>query len=97
MVENQCAVCGVIDRLDAAVNQRLLDQARTIWPDGRDLDYVCSECDAVLPPPSPQTFRPAPWSTPKAGDGKESGATERQQAGWPTLAREAQRVLTSWS
>ncbi len=45
----------------------------------------------------PQTFRPAPWQTPKAGDACESGSTEKQQAGYPSLGREAQRVLTSAS
>jgi hypothetical protein len=33
------------------------------------------------------------WQTPKAGDACESGATEKQQAGYPSVAREAQRAL----
>jgi len=32
------------------------------------------------------------WQTPKAGDACESGATEKQQAGYPSLTREAQRA-----
>jgi hypothetical protein len=42
-------------------------------------------------------YTPAGWQTPKHGDGAESGSTEKQQAGWPSLGREAQRVLTSAS
>lgn len=33
------------------------------------------------------------WATPKAGDAAEAGDTDKQQAGWPSLTRQAQRVL----
>jgi hypothetical protein len=90
-LERKCVLCGAVDRLCKEADDALRAKARKTWPDG-PLEYDCAECDAKL-----QAFRPAPWQTPKAGDACESGSTERQQKGWPSLGREAQRVLTSWS
>jgi len=89
-VIRQCALCGVKDRITEEQDAIAMNKARIICTDGRDLDYVCAECDALLPP-SP--LKPAPWQTPKWGDGSESGSTEKQQAGWPSIGREAQRVI----
>jgi hypothetical protein len=33
------------------------------------------------------------WATPMAGNACESGATDRQQAGWDTLPRQAHRTV----
>lgn len=84
-----CVLCGHEDSLDETVNQRLLSEAKAVWNDGRNLGYVCADCGDKLP----LTLPKKPWSTPKAGDACESGATAKQQAGWPSLTREAQRTL----
>jgi hypothetical protein len=47
-----------------------------------------SSCWKWVPTP-----RLAPWQTPTAGAAAESGSTERQQRGYPTLSREAMRVI----
>jgi hypothetical protein len=63
---------------------------RWIWP---SLGTVNSYPLMLLSSLRREFYEPAPWQTPKWGDGSESGSTEKQQAGWPSIGREAQRVI----
>jgi hypothetical protein len=67
-----------------------------LWPDVVVDRWIWPSLGTVNSYPL-MLLSPRPGKRPRPGAACESGSTEKQQAGWPSLGREALRVLTSAS